>query len=284
MRKVILSMGLSRDGILARPNGSLLVMTDARSTADRAEYREWPVAPALREHLACLWVARYAQSGRPHVERVIPDGCMDLLFTGGRLLIAGPDTRGVEVPPRAGAVVVGVRFRPGVAPTVLRVPACHLVDARVEASEVLGDRAHALADALRETRSSREAAAVLGGEVGAWIARAEPPNRAVAGAVALLREPRGPDLSVGRLAATLGVGERRLRRSCDDALGYGPKMFERISRLRRFVAAAAAAGPESLAELALAAGYADQPHLTRECRALTGVTPAALRGYPVTAA
>jgi AraC-like DNA-binding protein len=210
---------------------------------------------------------------------------MDLLFTDDCLVIAGPDTSAVELAPRPGAIFAGVRFRPGVAPPVLRVPARHLVDARVEASEVLGDRARALADRLRETRSTAEAAAVLGGEVGSWIARAEPPDRVVAGAVALLGQPAGlPDLSVARLAARLGVGERRLRRSCDDALGYGPKMFQRIARLRRFVAAAAAPGRHSLAELALAAGYADQPHLTRECRALTGVTPAALRGYPVTAA
>ena len=34
----------------------------------------------------------------------------------------------------------------------------------------------------------------------------------------------------------------------------------------------------TLAELAAAAGYADQAHLTRECRALSGSTPAALAG------
>jgi AraC-like DNA-binding protein len=39
-----------------------------------------------------------------------------------------------------------------------------------------------------------------------------------------------------------------------------------------------------LAALAALAGYADQPHLTRECRTLTGCTPAALAGYPVTTA
>ena len=250
-----------------------------------AQYREWPVAPALRGHLACVWVARFGAGGKPHVDRVIPDGCMDLLFADGRLVIAGPDTRAVELRPQAGGLVVGARFRPGVAPGVLGVPARVLVDARVDACEVVGDRALALGDTLRRIQSAGDAAAVLGAEVGGWLARADRPDRVAAGAVALLSAPEHTgDPSVARLAAALGVGERRLRRSCVDALGYGPKMFERISRLRRFVAAAAAPQLRSLAELALVAGYADQPHLTRECRALTGVTPAALRGYPVTAA
>jgi len=256
------------------------------TTLRGATYLEWPVGPLLREHLACVWVARSGASGAPHVDRVIPDGCMDLLFTGGRLVIAGPDTKAVELGPQAGGLIVGARFRPGIAPAVLGVPARHLLDARVPADDVVGDRARALAETLRGIRSPAEAAAVLGHRIGAWTLASVPPSRVVAGAIALLSGPATlRDPSVSTLASALGVGERRLRRSCVDALGYGPKMFERIWRLRRFVAAAAASpGRTSLAALALDAGYADQPHLTRECRALTGLTPATLRGYPVTAA
>ena len=38
----------------------------------------------------------------------------------------------------------------------------------------------------------------------------------------------------------------------------------------------AAAEPPDLASLAALTGFADQPHLTRECAALSGLTPAAL--------
>ncbi|HVY40885.1 MAG TPA: DUF6597 domain-containing transcriptional factor [Polyangia bacterium] len=54
----------------------------------------------------------YGASGTPHVDRVIPDGCMDLLFVDGRLMFAGPDTQAVELEPRIGARIAGVRFRP----------------------------------------------------------------------------------------------------------------------------------------------------------------------------
>lgn len=46
-------------------------------------------------------------------------------------------------------------------------------------------------------------------------------------------------------------------------------------RLQRFLALARAAGGD-LARLALEAGYADQPHLTRDCAALAGLPAAAL--------
>jgi AraC-like DNA-binding protein len=60
--------------------------------------------------------------------------------------------------------------------------------------------------------------------------------------------------------------------------GYGPKAFARIVRLERATQAirdgqVSGAGV-SWARLAIECGYTDQPHLVREFRALTGLTPA----------
>ncbi|WP_307793444.1 helix-turn-helix domain-containing protein [Amycolatopsis sp. MtRt-6] len=69
------------------------------------------------------------------------------------------------------------------------------------------------------------------------------------------------------------VSERRLRRRFVQAVGYGPATYLRVSRFQRAVALAPRA--PNLAALAAAAGYADQAHLSRDCRALTGLTPRA---------
>jgi AraC-like DNA-binding protein len=86
-----------------------------------------------------------------------------------------------------------------------------------------------------------------------------------------------PRTAVERLAFDLGLGERQLRRRFDGAVGYGPKTLQRVLRFQRFLALARDAGATAdLADLAFAAGYADQAHLTRECRRLAGLPPAAL--------
>jgi AraC-like DNA-binding protein len=85
-----------------------------------------------------------------------------------------------------------------------------------------------------------------------------------------------PDALV-RAAATgaaPGIGARQLRRRFADAVGYGPKTLQRILRFQRFLLLAE--DTQNLARLALEAGYADQAHLTRECRRLSGLPPAAL--------
>src|SRR4051794_26901208 len=86
-----------------------------------------------------------------------------------------------------------------------------------------------------------------------------------------------PRAAVERVAEDVGLGERQLRRRFDDAVGYGPKTLQRVLRFQRFLALAGeTAGAPDLAQLAFAAGYADQAHLTRECRRLSGLTPSAL--------
>ncbi|HEY0938357.1 MAG TPA: helix-turn-helix domain-containing protein, partial [Trebonia sp.] len=77
-----------------------------------------------------------------------------------------------------------------------------------------------------------------------------------------------------------GLSERQFRRRCHAAAGYGPKTLQRVLRFQRFVRIVDAAGDTpDLAAAAVRAGYADQPHLTRECRALSGHTPAELHRF-----
>ncbi|MFB9683848.1 helix-turn-helix domain-containing protein [Amycolatopsis plumensis] len=85
-------------------------------------------------------------------------------------------------------------------------------------------------------------------------------------------QPAQPSTEVAAAIAGLGVvSERRLRRRFVQAVGYGPATYLRVSRFQRAVALAPRIS--GLAALAAAAGYADQAHLSRECRALTGLTP-----------
>ncbi|TGT34837.1 helix-turn-helix domain-containing protein, partial [Mesorhizobium sp. M8A.F.Ca.ET.165.01.1.1] len=72
--------------------------------------------------------------------------------------------------------------------------------------------------------------------------------------------------------------ERTLRRRFDDTFGYGPKTLDRILRFHRFRRLQRQQSDASTALLAIEAGYADQAHLIRESRRLTGVTPTALAG------
>ncbi|MER6393312.1 helix-turn-helix domain-containing protein [Streptomyces sp. NPDC001523] len=202
---------------------------------------------------------------------VLPDGCMDLLWTGGRLLVAGPDTGphpAGEVPGEdPGGTFWGLRLAPGTAPALLGVPAHELRDRRVDLAALWpGAEVRRLAERTGTYPDPREALEELA------RARADaggPPDPLAAAVRAGVRSGR----SVAAIARDVGLGERQLHRRSLDAFGYGPRTLGRILRLQRALALLRAGTPQ--AEVAYAVGYADQAHLGRDVRALTGRTPGA---------
>jgi AraC-like DNA-binding protein len=226
-----------------------------------AAYRELPPPPALAPLVACLWEHEPAIARE---QRVVPDGCVDLIWLAGReLVIAGPDTgpRYVSLP--TGARTSGIRLRPGAAGAVLGLPASELRDAEeVAAALVWGQRASGLAEALARAAPARRLQ-LLAEAVAARGARPDTLALAAAGRLA------SPRARVAGVAGELGISERQLHRRMLTAVGYPPKMLARVARLRRLVQA----GGDSLAARAYAAGYASQAHMSDEVRRLTGTTP-----------
>ncbi|WP_329268770.1 DUF6597 domain-containing transcriptional factor [Streptomyces pseudovenezuelae] len=191
--------------------------------------------------------------------RVLPDGCMDLLWHEGRLLVAGPDTR-AYVTAGASSTWTGLRFSPGSAPAFLGVPAHELRDRRVELADLWP---------LSEVRRLRSRVAAAAAPATALediaLERAAPPDPALRALVTALDAGR----PVAATADEIGLGARQLHRRSLVAFGYGPKTLARILRLRRALALAGAGVP--FAETAARCGFADQAHLARDVRELAGV-------------
>lgn len=212
---------------------------------------------------AVVWTRTLdARPGAAHP--VLPDGCMDLLWADGRLLVAGPDTHAHTADGDLALVYAGVRFAPGTAPAYLGVPAHELRDQRVELADIWGG-----GEARRLTERIDEAAdrvAELEAVALHRAAVAGPPDPLLSEVVRRLEA----GATVAGAADAIGLGTRQLHRRSLDAFGYGPKTLARVLRLQRALTLVRAGVP--YAEAALAAGCADQAHLAREMRDLAGIT------------
>jgi AraC-like DNA-binding protein len=228
-------------------------------------YVELAPPPGLETFLTCGWVSHDGEV------RVLPDACVDIVFEGDRLVVAGPATEAAVAPATPGRRRVGVRFRIGAAGAALGAPAIELLDDQVSLSELWGRDARRLEDRVAAAPHPAAALAVLAQGV---AQRLPPPNAADADVrrAALVITRGGGVTAAGRAAY---LSERQLRRRFEHAVGYGPATLARVTRFQRFLTLARAT-PAPLARLAIDAGYADQAHLTRECRRLAGLPPAAL--------
>ncbi|NIJ11512.1 AraC-like DNA-binding protein [Saccharomonospora amisosensis] len=221
-------------------------------------YRETDPPPALRETVRCVW---WNHTGGG--ERIVPDGCVDLVVAGESAFVAGPDTGAWQAGLPPGTPVHGVRFRPGHAPRALGVAADELTDRRVALGDLWGRAGRAVTDLLSHHPHSLTALVterVVGTERDPMLD------------VVLSRLDAGVP-RVRDAVAGLPLGQRQFRRRFTEAVGFGPATYLRVARLRRAMAAASAAA--DLASLAVEAGYSDQAHLSRECRTLTASTASA---------
>ncbi|XCM29044.1 DUF6597 domain-containing transcriptional factor [Streptomyces parvus] len=213
---------------------------------------------------AVVWTLDVPPGPERPARSVLPDGCMDLIWTAGRLVVAGPDTHAFEVDPRNRGSCAAIRFGPGTAPVLLGVPAHELRDHRVDLTE-LWPRGAVAALTERIARSACPAAALEEFAL-ARSADTGPPDPLTAAVAERLRRGR----SVASTAAEVGLGARQLHRRSLAAFGYGPKTLARILRLQRALALVRTGLP--FAEAASAAGCTDQAHLAREMRDLAGTT------------
>ncbi|MFI1647400.1 helix-turn-helix transcriptional regulator [Streptomyces avidinii] len=174
-----------------------------------------------------------------------------------------------------GVECVEVALSPRAAYALLGVSPLELDGSITGLEDLWGRRARLLREQLADTASWQERLALTDGFLRRRAAGAPPMAAEVAAAWDAIVAGRGR-VRVGDLAASCGWSRKRLRARFSSQVGLTPK---RAAMLVRFDhAARALIAGERAGDVAVACGYADQPHLHRDVQALAGCTPGALAG------
>ncbi|WP_327001729.1 helix-turn-helix domain-containing protein [Dactylosporangium sp. NBC_01737] len=242
----------------------------------RHSYVERLPVPALGDLVSAVFVQRVGPGGAGFPHRSVPNGSTELTCrVGAAPVVLGPCTDPVTRVLAPGTTVVGLRLRPGAAPAVLGLPASEVAGRELDADAVWGRAAtQMLGELVAAAPSAQQALAVLQAHV---LGRRTDADPLVAHAVRHLMPGRAG--GVAELTSVLRVSARNLRRRCLAAVGMPPKTLHRLLRFQGVLAAAQhaiaqgrAPAEGGVARLAADAGYADQSHLERECRRLTGTS------------
>ena len=251
------------------------------------DYREIRPSPPLERHVRCFWMLRAPATEGAPAQRVLPDGCVEMVINLGapfqrhdssgiterqpRMLLVGPTTRHMSIAPTGAIRLVGIRFEPGGALPFLAASPTELRDAAPALEDAAVPLDRALVNQLEEAPFGTEAgivdAALRRKLVGARRADDLRVHACVRATLAA-REP----MRVDALVTLTGLGARQLERRFRDTVGFGPKTLCRLVRFQRVVRAAGHFADPPWARIAAGSGYADQSHMAREFREFAGTT------------
>jgi AraC-like DNA-binding protein len=224
-------------------------------------------------------------------ERILPDGCIELIFnladpitrfdgpqpaeTGFRSYVAGQFRSAVHLQPQGKIHLFGVRFRPSGGYPFLRQPLNEFTDRVVALDQVWGQAAGELEEQIRSAPSTASRIEIV--EVRllrVLTAGGEEVDRTVIGAVQTIMSSSGL-VPIVALADHLGVTRRRLEKTFSRYVGLSPKSLARVIRFQDVFRAVNQGGTFDWAAVIIECGYYDQAHLIKDFQAFCGQAPTA---------
>ena len=250
------------------------------------DYQSTPSPRALDDRIALIW--RLTAPSSDTTQRVSPDGCCEIILHRGtppleqrgddewsrqpKAFLYGPLTRVLNLSNPDPLDFVAIRLHPwavgclGVSPKDWRDRAIDLEDIHPG----LTARLLSLFETTKTLDRFAQMARPTLDEVLPVFA-AMPIARTT-----IERLETGDPITMAELANMQGLTERTLSRRLERAVGLNAKSVMRITRFHR-ARSAIKAGADSLSNVAADCGYADQAHMTRDFRRLSGETPRLIR-------
>jgi AraC-like DNA-binding protein len=239
-------------------------------------YREYPPPPLLQSRIECFWERNVHHFGG-HVHRVLPDGCIDVLFecegvSAATSYVVGAMTRPLLVARSDAMHVFAVRFKPGAAAQFFKPPLFHLTDARIDLCD-LWSHPRALVEQVCAATTSQDRINLVAQELMSRLVDERPTQLKMTLALQMLA--RRPDRSIEKLCRELGITRQGLAKGFRNRVGISPKMLARILRMRMVLnhIHRSQQRPIRWRDVAQWAGYYDQAHMINEFQELSGLTP-----------
>jgi AraC-like DNA-binding protein len=244
-------------------------------------YAEYTPAPRVAAIVERFWLLEGSATGS--ADAIIPDGRVELIFhyggpfwrhdAGGEAvkqppsLLVGQMIEPVVLAPDGPAGVAAIRLRPAASRTLLGF-SLQDVSGRFVDLELIFPSVRRLLERLAEASSDGERVLALEEWLTGMAYRS--PRRHIEGAVGTILQ-NGGRASIESLVATAGTSLRQLERQFREDVGLTPKTFSRIVRLQAALRRVRQGSP--LTDVALACGFYDQAHMTRDFRELASMSP-----------
>ena len=251
-------------------------------------YQVYTPSPELRSFVKCFWTLEDDASETPLRQRVIPDGCMEMIFHYGdlykqyfedgssviqpRCFIFGQITSFIEIEPMGVSGIVSARFLPDGLSPFLDIMVSELEDKAVSLVDLFGEKGKLLEEKVLTATDNTKRIQLIEEFLLSLLADPKTIDTLTKACVDVIIHTQG-QIGIEELAEKMQLHRRNIERKFTSAIGMSPKQLSKVVRLQATLKMLQQQNFTSLTSLAYENGYYDQAHFIKDFKEFTGMSP-----------
>jgi len=252
------------------------------------DYSVYDPSPELKQFVKCFWTLEDKRAQEPVRQRVVPDGCMEMIFHYAdvykqyfedgssviqpRSFIFGQITKYIEICPTGISGIVAARFLPEGLTPFLTVPVSALENKAVSLVDLFGEKGKNLEDNVIAATDNRQRISLIEEFLIALLADPQTIDSVTKACVETIYQSRGR-IDMLQLADKMNINRRNMERKFTSTIGMSPKQLSKVVRLQTTLRMLEQKKFTSLTSLAYENGYYDQAHFIKDFKEFTGMSP-----------
>jgi AraC-like DNA-binding protein len=252
------------------------------------DYTTYSPNENLNAFLKCFWTLESPPTSNPEKQRIVPDGCMEMIFHYGdpykqyaedgsfiiqpACFVFGQITTALEIEPTGHTGIIAARFHPDGFTPFSKMPIKQMENRAVPLQELFGEEGYVLEREVLNTSTNHDRIKIIEAFLLAKALMPETIDRITKSSVEVMMRLHG-QVSVDELSEQLKINRRQLERKFSSAIGLSPKYLAKIIRLQATLKMLEKKQFTSLTSLAYENGYFDQTHFIKDFKEFTGMSP-----------
>lgn len=221
-------------------------------------------------------------------QRILPDGCMEMIFHYGdlyrqynedgscivqpRCFVFGQITHFLEIEPTGSTAIFAVRFYPEGFIPFATLPLKEMENKALSLNKLFGEEGTHLEELVVSATNTAERIGLVEKFLDHQRVNTQYADQVVKATVGLIMDVKG-QYSVDQLSQKLNIHRRQLERKCSRVVGLSPKQLAKIIRLQYVFLALKNNQNTPLTSIAQDGDYYDQAHFIKDFKEFTGISP-----------
>lgn len=250
-------------------------------------YQTFEPSEALNALVKCYWLLDGPKEISPQRQRIVPDGCMEMLFHHGdlynqyingipviqpRSCVFGQLTIPLEIEPTGETGLFSARFHPEGFVPFTTLPIKEFENKAVPLDKIFGEAGIVLEHNVVAAPTAKEKIQIVETFLLNRLMNAATIDHIIRSTVQTILSSNG-QYSVDELSRQMNITRKQLERKFSVAVGLSPKQLSKIIRLQATLKLLLNDQFTSLTTLAYKGEYYDQAHFIKDFKEFTGATP-----------